>query len=342
MLRLLRSGLVGSALASSSFSLAAAKRRADKRPVALLVPLTGAQAALGVSMRNAASLVQTSGELLQTFDTGGTPEGAIAAARAAMKARVGMILGPLNAAEVAGVTATVAGKLPVIAFTNDSAQAATGAFVFGITPAQATGAILRYARSRGVRSLVAISDGTPWTDAAAAAAKGLEGELGLTVRRIEVRPGEAPGPAGDAPDAVLLPGAGDSLLAAARNVRDTGIQLLGTLQALDNRPVSLEALDGAWLASPDPTRFGDFAATFVSRHGGSPGAIAALARDAAAIADQLRTNATLDRESLLAADPFPGVAGTVRFRSDGSVARELAIVVARPAGYEVVASAAGA
>ena len=215
MLRLLRSALVGSALASTPSLLAAAAAKADKRPIALLLPLSGAQAELGTSMVNAASLAQNAGGLLP-FDTGGTPAGAGAAARAAMGKRVGAILGPLTAAEVPAVTAAVAGRVPVIAFTNDAAQRSPGAFVFGVTPAQATSAILRYARTRGVRSLVAIGDGSPWTSAAAAAARGLEGELGLTVRAIDVKPGEPLPAAGDAPDAVLLPGPSAGFLAAAR------------------------------------------------------------------------------------------------------------------------------
>ena len=156
LLRLMRSGLVVSALASSSsfaqpfgaqpFAAkpkAGTKVRPDTRLVALLVPLSGPHAALGTSMANAASLVESSSQLMRAFDTGGTPAGAAAAARAALKARAGLILGPLTSAEVPAVTAAVAGKVPVVAFTNDAAQAATGAFVFGITPAQATSAVLR-------------------------------------------------------------------------------------------------------------------------------------------------------------------------------------------------------
>lgn len=339
-LRLLRAALVGSALASSP-SLGAAVRT-DKRPIALLLPLTGGQAALGTSMANAASLAENAAGALLTLDTGGSPAGAAAAAKAAMARKAGVILGPLTAAEVPAVTAMVAGRVPVVAFTNDAAQAAGGAFVFGVTPAQATSAILRYARGRGIRKLVAIGDGSPWTAAAAAAAKGLEGELGLTVRSLEVRPGEPIPAAGDAPDAVLLPGGGASLIAAARGLQGTGMQLLGTLQGIDNSPAALEALDGAWLASLEPGRFGDFSGEFVQHHGGQPGALAALALDATVIALALRAQGRLDRAGLLSGDGWPGVAGAVRFRSDGSVSRELAIVVARPGGYETVATATGA
>lgn len=342
MLRLLRTGLVGSALASSPSLLHAATPKADKRPIALLLPLSGPQAELGTSMANAASLAQNASGALLPLDTGGTPAGAAAAAKAALGKRAGVILGPLTAAEVPAVTAAVAGRVPVVSFTNDATQRATGAFVFGVTPAQATSAILRYARSRGIRSLVAIGDGSPWTQAAAAAARGLEGELGLSVRAIDVEPGQPLPAAGEAPDAVLLPGPSAGFLAAAKGLQGTGVQLLGTLQGIDNSPAALEALDGAWLASLDPEKFGGFAGDFVERHGGRPGALAALALDAANVALGLRGIGRLDRAGLLATDAHPGIAGAVRFRTDGSVARELAIVVARPGGYESVATATGA
>jgi hypothetical protein len=138
-----------------------------------------------------------------------------------------------------------------------------------------------------------------------------------------------------------VPGSGEAVLAAARNLKDTGVQLLGTLQALDHRPVALEALRDAWLASPDPTAFGTFAGEFAARNGGSPGAIAALAYDAAGIANSLREANNLTGEGLLGSAGFACVTGPVRFRTDGSVARDFAILVARAGGYEPVAVSSG-
>ena len=131
------------------------------------------------------------------------------------------------------------------------------------------------------------------------------------------------------------------LLAAARALKDTGVQLLGTFQGLDHRPQALEALDGAWLASPDPATFGTFASEFAARNGGAPGTIAALAYDAAGIANALRGSNKLNTEGLLSATGFHGVTGPVRFRTDGSVARDFAILVARKTGYEPVAVSSG-
>ncbi len=306
------------------------------------MPLTGEHAALGLSMRHAAMLAENDPARLMVLDTLGTPQGAVAAAQAARKGDAAMILGPLTQAEASAVAGVVPADLAVIAFTNDPAIRSTGAFVFGITAGSVTSAILRYARSRGVRNVAVISDGSPWASLSAAAADGLQGELGIDVRTIEVRPGQPVPAAGDAPHAILVPGGGETIMAAARNLKETGIQLLGTVQALDHRPASLEVLDGAWIASLDPESFGEFSSAFASRNGGKPGAIAALAHDAALVARQLRAKDALSRAGLLAQNSFDCVTGPLRFRTDGSVARNLAILVAGPAGYEKVATSIGA
>ncbi|WP_448661312.1 ABC transporter substrate-binding protein [Sphingomonas sp. CJ20] len=341
LLRLLQSGLVASAASVGlpSFALAAAAKK-DKRPIALLVPLTGPRARLGHSMQQAALLAENK-EYVRVFDTAGTAPGAATAAANALKIKPALILGPLSAEEVPAVSSTIAGRVPVIAFSNDSVLRAPGTYIFGITAGQVTGAILRYARSRGVRSVVMIDDGSPWSAAAAVAAGQAEGELGIRVRVLEVRAGQPMPDPGEAPDAVLLPGSGEAVLAAARNLKATGVQLLGTLQGLDHRPEALEALDGAWIASPDPVAFGTFAAEFSARNGGAPGTIAALAYDAAGIANALRSADMLNPAGLLDSKGFRCVTGPVRFRTDGSVARDFAVLVAHPQGYEPVAVSSG-
>ncbi|HTG38438.1 ABC transporter substrate-binding protein [Sphingomonas sp.] len=340
-LAFLRSSLVAGASASFASPLLAAAR-ADKRPVALLIPRSGPRAALGVSMERAAMLAENTPGRLMVLDTGGTAAGAQAAAMQAMKRKVAMILGPLLAEEVGPVTAVAAGQVPVIAFSNDPGVRASGAFTMGITATQVTGAMLRYARSRGVRRVAVVGDGSRWATASAIAAEGLQGELNLDVRRIDVAAGQPLPAAGEAPDAVMIPGGGEPMLAAARNLKETGIQLLGTMQALDHRPASLEVLDGAWLASPDPAAFATFSAAYQSRMGGDAGIIAALAYDAAAITRTLREKDALNRAGLLAEPGFEVATGPLRFREDGSVARDMAIVVAGPEGYAKVAMSRGA
>lgn len=292
-------------------------------------------------MRQAALLADSGPEMI-AYDTGGTAQGAALAAQNALKAKAAMILGPVTAEEAAAVSAVTAGRVPVIAFSNNAVVRAPGLYIFGITPSQVTSAILRYARSRGVRKLVVIDDSSAWSAAAALVAGRMQGEIGLDVRVMTVAEGQPLPDAGEAPDAVLLPGSGEAVLAAARNLKATGIQLLGTVQALDHSPAALEALDGAWIATPDPASFSKFAGEYRSRHGGDPGALAALAYDAGGIVKLLRDGGSVDQAALLAQASYPCVTGNARFRTDGSVARELAIVVGGPQGYAPVAVSLGA
>lgn len=347
---LLKSGLLlpPALLASPSVVAAAVqdkKPKRDKRQVAMLLPLSGPRAALGLSMRQGA-LLADSGPEIMAYDTGGTAAGAALAARNALKAKAAMILGPVTAEEATAVAAEVSanrsGRVPVVAFSNNAVVRAPGTWVFGITPSQVTSAILRYARSRGIKNVVVIDDASPWSAAAALAAGKVQGEIGIDVRVLTVTDGQPLPAAGDAPDAVLLPGSGEAVLAAARNLKETGIQLLGTVQALDHRPASLEVLSGAWLASPDPVAFGRFSGEFRARHGGDPGALAALAYDVGGVVKVLRAKGEISEAALLAETNYTCVTGNARFRSDGSVARELAILLAGPQGYEPVAVSLGA
>lgn len=310
--------------------------------MALLLPLTGERAALGLSMQRAAMLAESDTRLLLALDTAGTATGASAAALTAMKRGAAMILGPLTSWEASAAATAVAGRVPVVAFTNNAAAASSGAYVFGLTPTQTTTAVLRYARSRGVRSVLVIGDGSAWSNAAGEAAVKAQGDLGLDIKAVSLTPGGGLPAVGDAPDAVLIPGSGGAVLAAARNLKDTGVQLLATVQALDNRPSALAALEGAWIAAPDPGAFGSFSGEYEAKNGGDPGALAALAYDAAKIAKTLRDAGQLSREGLLGTESFACVTGTVRFRTDGSCARDLAILVAGMDGYRSVATSRGA
>ena len=107
--------------------------------VALLAPLTGPNAARGQALVNAAqlALADPGSPALDVRDSTGTPEGAAAAATAALAAGAGLIIGPLTAGETAAV-APVARKagVAVLAFTNDPAQAQPGVWTLGITPVQ--------------------------------------------------------------------------------------------------------------------------------------------------------------------------------------------------------------
>ncbi len=122
------------------------------RPVAILLPMTGARADLAQGMLKAAQLALDApgAPRLLTFDTAGTPEGAATAARTAIAGGAALILGPLTSTETAAVAPLArAANVPVLAFTNDPAQAQPGVWPLGITPVQQVARLVAAAQSQG-------------------------------------------------------------------------------------------------------------------------------------------------------------------------------------------------
>ena len=122
--------------------------------VALLLPLTGSNAALGRSMLDAAqmSLFDLADEsfVLMPFDTGDSEATAQAAAEAAVTQKAQLILGPLLASSVR-VVAPVARQagIPVVSFSNSHEVAGNGVFILGFVPRQQVEAVVGYAASEG-------------------------------------------------------------------------------------------------------------------------------------------------------------------------------------------------
>lgn len=106
------------------------------RAIAILAPVTGPNAERGATLVNAAQLA-LNGTPLDVRDTGGTPQGAVAAAQAAIAAGAGVLIGPLTGAETQAVAPIArAAKIPVLAFTNDSSVGGNDVWALGVTPAQ--------------------------------------------------------------------------------------------------------------------------------------------------------------------------------------------------------------
>ena len=133
----------------------AAAQAASGTTVALLAPLTGANAERGPALVQAAQLALAApgSPHLDVQDTGSTAAGAAAAAQAAIAAHARLIIGPLTGAETAAVAGPArAAGVPVLAFTNDASQAQPGVWVLGITPAQQmrrlVGTLLEHGKSR--------------------------------------------------------------------------------------------------------------------------------------------------------------------------------------------------
>jgi len=328
---------------ASTFPSPASARKPERAraKAALIAPLTGPAAAIGLNMQRAAQLVQAPGaksDDLFVLDSRGSAEGAVVAARQAVRRGARILIGPLYAAETRAAVAVTGEAVPVLSLSNDERLAGSGAFLLGITATQSVSAILRYARGRGVRKVAVLAGASDWAAQGLAAAERLRGSLDLDIMTIAAGAGNLTAAlrgagGGELPDALLATEGGEGLSAAARALAGANIQLLGSQQSLD-RPTP--AAMGAWVAGPDPRFLGDFADRYQARTGTTPGSIAALAFDAAGIAEMLRRGGIVDRAALLSAGAFAAVTGPIRFQPDGTALRELAILVAGPNGFTPV------
>jgi branched-chain amino acid transport system substrate-binding protein len=126
------------------------------RRVAILLPMTGPQAALGQSMLQAAQLaLGKDGPQLDVQDTGGTPTGATNATRNALAAHDTLIIGPLTAPETAAAAAVAMG-VPILAFTSDRQQARPAVWAMGIEPDQQAERLVQVLAARGKTRITAV------------------------------------------------------------------------------------------------------------------------------------------------------------------------------------------
>ncbi len=345
--------------------------------VAVLLPLSGANADLGKAMLEAAQLALfTTGNDRLTLvprDTSGTPDGAANAARAVIAEGVQLILGPLLAAEVDAVK-PVAGeaKINVIAFSTATQLAGDNVFLMGFLPRQEVVREVSFARESGVSRFAALAPNTEYgrvmTDAlreAAAQAGGTivktetfdprAGDAGPAVQRLLGSAAPAGAASGAAPptpsaagfDALLLPEGGETLKQIARRLKQAGIgapqvRLLGSGLWDDPSIAGEPALSGGWFAASPPELRREFETRFQATYNHPPPRLASLAFDAAALASVLAKaggNAPFTHDSILNPSGFTGVDGLFRFTPQGLVQRGLAVIEVQPQGNTVVSPA---
>jgi branched-chain amino acid transport system substrate-binding protein len=134
----------------------AALPEASQNRVALLVPLTGANAPVGQSIANAANMaLLDAGDTRVNLRVYDTAPGAAAAASKAVAEGARLILGPLLAGDIRAVEAAAPG-VPMISFSNDSSLAGNNVFILGFQPGQSISRTIAYARSRGIDRFAAL------------------------------------------------------------------------------------------------------------------------------------------------------------------------------------------
>lgn len=342
--------------------------------VALLVPLSGRHARVGEALVNAAQMalfdVADDRFSLLVQDTGGTPDGAQSAARAALQKGVKLIIGPL----FSGSARLVANEaLPyginVVSFSNDRSVAGGGLYVMGLSPADQVARVVAYSASRGLRRFAILAPRGAYGDIVMRSLQQTAFNLGLQITRAavfdpaisdastEVRSiAPPPDPSGEGVleadyDAIMLPMGGKTLLSVSPllpyyDIDPGAVRFLGTA-LWDNPTLGTEpSLQGGWFAAPPPDLWQSFKERYASLYGSKPPRIASLGYDAAALASVLANRgaelgdpSVFDVEGLTQASGFSGIDGIFRFMPTGEAQRGLAVLEMRRGGFRLLSPA---
>lgn len=316
----------------------------ERHRIALLVPVTGPNGAVGQSIANAANMA-----LLDTGSTNlrvtayDTATGAAEAARRAVADGNRLILGPLMTDDIAPIAAVARpAKVPLISFSNDEKAAAKDVFVMGHMPGQSISRTVDLARSKGISTFAAL---VPRGDYGERVSNSLletvrrgggsvvamepfdrsAGSIGSAVTRVKAKGGFG---------ALLIADGGSLSAKAATAFRSGGttgsVRLLGTeLWSGERELTTTPALKGAWFAAVSDQRFAQFAKSYRTRFGGQPFRIATLGYDAVLltlrVAREWQPGKTFPSAQMLDSGGFLGLDGPFRFTRTGVIERALEV-----------------
>jgi ABC-type branched-subunit amino acid transport system substrate-binding protein len=322
--------------------------------VAILVPLSGTNAAVGQSIANAANLaLADSGSERIRITAYDTARGPLVAVQQALADGNGLFLGPLLAEDARAIAPLAArAHVPVIAFSNDVSVAGEGVYVLGLNPAESIERVVAFARERGLERFGALLPASIYGDRAGLALAGAVRRGGgqLVAVRSYARTAETLRAAAEdlalqGPfDAVLIAD-GPRMAALAVPLLRRGsprLRILGT-ELWTAEPNVPEPLRGAWFAGPSNGNFDALRNRYRTRYGAAPYRLASLGYDAvllaARVADQWRLGRRFPARTLAAVDGFSGVDGAFRFARDGVAERALEVQEVTASGVTTISPA---
>jgi branched-chain amino acid transport system substrate-binding protein len=327
-----------------------------KLKVAILLPLSGKNAALGQAMLNAAqqAVFDAAGTNfeLQPRDTAAAG-GAEAAARTAVNGGAQLIIGPLFATDIPSVIpiAQNAG-LQMLALSTDTTFAERGVYVMGLAPGAQVERVVTYAAAHGIHRFAALVPATPYGSLVGQVFQASVAQEGGNVVDYETYDPASATDAADRArrlsaqlgqfDALFLPEAGAELKTAADQLTAAGFdvhtRVLGTGQWDVPGLAKLNPLLlGGWYAAPDPAARAAFISSYSAAYGQEPPRLATLAYDATALAAVLaKRGGGYDEAAITNPNGFAGLDGIFRLEPNGSVERAMAVNEVTPDGPRVI------
>ncbi|ATE65064.1 penicillin-binding protein activator [Rhizorhabdus dicambivorans] len=326
--------------------------------VALLVPLTGSNAAVGQSIANAATmaLIDTGNKSVRmtTYDTA---LGAAAAATRALADGNRLFLGPLLSEDAVAIAAAARkAGVPVISYSNDAAVAGNGLFVMGFSPAQSIDRVVHYAKGKGIKRFAAlVPSGVYGRNASTAIIRSVESaDANLVAMKSYERNAKSLqravadlGRSQQGYEGVLIADNARLAISAVpliRRMSNQQARVLGTeLWAAEPSALTSPVLAGAWFASVSDARYRTLATAYRRQFGKAPFRLASLGYDSmllvVKIARDWKMGERFPADRLRDEDGFVGVDGAFRFGPNGVAQRALEVDEANPAGVRNVSPA---
>ncbi|MCH2486918.1 MAG: penicillin-binding protein activator [Erythrobacter sp.] len=312
----------------------------DRHRVALLVPMSGDNGAVGQSIANATTMAildtNASNLRITAYDTAINPRDA---ARRAVADGNKLILGPLMGENVGAVLAEARrADVPLISFSNDASIASPDVFVMGQIPEQSIRRSVEYAReAKGVRDFAVIAPDGEYGRRAEAALQSAVADFG---GRVVGRESYARGNTSvvSAMDRLIARGGFGGLVIAdsprlatqaAGRIRPGGAGntlIIGTeLWSGDASVTRASALRGAIFSAVSDDRYRRFVDSYEARFGAQPYRISTLGYDAVLltlrVARDWRVGRDFPTSQLRDSGGFVGLDGPFRFARNGVVER---------------------
>lgn len=325
--------------------------------VALLVPLSGENGAVGQSIANASTmaLLDTNAENLRitTYDTS---TGVARAASRAIADGNKLILGPMVRDDVAIVLAQARpAGVPLITFSNDAGVAAADVFVMGHIPEQSLERTVRFAIDQGARRFGALVPAGEYGQRAVAALRRTAERAGASLIVVETYDRGNTSIVSAATrlnsqggfDTVLIADGARLAAMAASELKPNGASLpsiIGPeLWSGETTLTRASAMEGAWFASVSDARYRQFSTSYETRFGSQPYRIATLGYDAVLLTLRVARDWTPGRNfpvaQMVDEGGFLGLDGPFRFRRDGVGERVFEVREVTDGSFRVVDAA---
>ena len=313
--------------------------------IALLLPLSGSNKPLGLSMRQAAEMslfdmADTHLELIP-LDTRGTPSGAATAVKEALSKNVDLILGPVFSQNARHIKPLLDGKpVPMVTYSTDLSLAEPGFFVFGFDVIEQIRSIIDYATDKGINTFTAIVPQTQFGVIIEKEFRTLSSMGHVRIENIYKYSSSdrdfssiASEIKSSGVQALFIPEGSRSLsmILSSLQYHDLDLneyQLLGTGQWDHPQVFNAPAAYGGWFSNPSMDDRVTFERRYKRTYGSSPHRLASLAYDTlsmAAMLVRLHPRNPFMIASMTQSRGFSGVDGLFRLLPNGDTQRNLAI-----------------